>query len=184
MRFNRLIPRLPLLILSLLGLIGGVLLLNRSAAQARDTARKHHLDDIEHALYVAYRQHGTFPPYDQPSWCGRLNHPANAAVKNEIETTLRQQNDKYSQPEKSFPHDPLVTGIQGDMPASADLPTVALAKAGALPDYFYWKRSPAVFELYSLLEAAPTGERQTTQCPSDPHLIYDYGLRSYDRQPL
>lgn len=183
MRFP-LTPRLPLLVLTLLFLTTGWLLLDRSAAQARDTARKHHLDDIEHALYAAYRQHGTFPPYDQPSWCGRLNDPDNTAVKKEVEVALRAQNDEYGKLAKPFPHDPLVTGIQGDAPASADLPAEAQAKAGASPDYFYWKRSPAVFELYSILEAAPTGERRTGQCPNDPRLIYDYGIRSYDRQSL
>ncbi len=180
MRFYQLTPRLPLIVLSLLFLAAGWLLLDRSAAQARDTARKHHLDDIEHALYAAYRQHDTFPPYDQPSWCGRLNDPKNAAVKSEVETALRAQNNKYGQLAKPFPHDPLVTGIQGDAPASAVVPP----SAGRSADYFYWKRSPAVFELYSILEAAPTGERSTEQCPTDTPLIYDYGIRSYDRQSL
>lgn len=173
MRLSWTKPRLPLLALTLLFLTTGWLLLDRSAAQARDTARKHHLDDIEHALYSAYQQHTTFPPYDQPSWCGRLNDPKNAAVKSQIEAALRTQNDKYGKQEKPFPHDPLVTGIQGDQPAPATAPD---------QDYFYWKRSPAVFELYSLLEAAPTGERSTEQCATDSELIYDYGIRSYDRQ--
>lgn len=179
MRFQKLTPRLPLFALSLLFLTTGWLLLDRSAAQARDTTRKHHLDDIEHALYAAYRQHDTLPPYDQPSWCGRLNDPKNAAVKAEVETALRQYNDKYGKQEKPFPHDPLVTGIQGDAP-----PLRQLADGGADPDYFYWKHSPVVFELYSILEAAPTGERSTNQCPTDPTQIYDYGIRSYDRQPF
>lgn len=180
MRLSQLTSRLPLLALTLLFLTAGWLLLDRSAAQARDTARKHHLDDIEHALYAAYRQQGTFPPYDQPSWCGRLNDPPNAAVKSQVEAALRAQNDKYGQQAKPFPHDPLVTGIQGDRTASREVPP----PAGRSGDYFYWKRSPAVFELYSLLEAAPTGERGTEQCPTDSQLLYDYGIRSYDRQPL
>lgn len=183
MRFSWVHPRLPLIILSLLILLTGWLLLDRSAAQARDTTRKHHLDDIEHALYAAYHEHGTFPPDDKPSWCGRLNDPKNAALKTEVEAALRHYNDKYGKQEKPFPHDPLVTGIQGQgLPRAA--PAETLAKAGSPPDYFYWKHSPAVFELYSILEAAPTGERSTSHCPADPAQIYDYGIRSYDRQPF
>lgn len=186
MRFSQLTPRFPLLAVALLILLTGWLLLDRAAAQARDTARKHHLDDIEHALYAAYREHDTFPPYDQPSWCGRLNDPKNAAIKVEVETALRQYNDKYGKQEKPFPRDPLVAGIQGaDLSAEA-LPAeqTGSAKARALPDYFYWKHSPAVFELYSMLEAAPTSERSTNQCPADSNQVYDYGIRSYDRQPF
>lgn len=179
MRLSWIQPRLPLFALTLLFLAAGWLLLDRSAAQARDTARKHHLDDIEHALYAAYRQQGTFPPYDKPSWCGRLNDPKNAAVKSQVETALRAQNDKYGKQAKPFPQDPLIAGIQGQ-----GLPREVPPPAGRSGDYFYWKRSPAVFELYSLLEAAPTGERSTEQCPADSELIYDYGIRSYDRQPL
>jgi hypothetical protein len=151
--------RLPLAIALLTLALGGWWLLERSDAQARDTIRKHHLDDIEHALYFARDTHGTFPPYDSATWCGQLNAPANRAVRDQVEAALRQQHEKYANPAKPFPTDP-----------RPDL------------DYFYWKRSPAMFELYANLEAAATGERNTLLCPTTAAQYYDYGLLSVERE--
>lgn len=154
-------PSLPLLIAVTVVAISGFVLLNRADAQARDTIRKHHLADVEDALYLAYRQHGTYPPYDQPTWCGVLSGAESAAVRTQIETVLRQRIEKYANPTKPFPQDP--------RPADRD--------------YFYWKRSPAVFELYARLEADPNGERNTFRCPTMASpASYDYGLNSYLRQ--
>lgn len=150
--------RLPLFI-ALLLVASSWILLDRSSAQARDTIRKHHLDDIEHSLYFARDVRHTFPPYDQATWCGELNDPKNTAVKAEVEAALRAQHEKYANKAKPFPTDPL-----------------------ANHDYFYWKRSPANFELYSVLEAAPTGEKNTWQCATTPGKYYDYGLTSVLRE--
>ena len=150
--------RLPVIITLILLLIGGWLLLDRAAAQARDTTRKHHLDDLEHALYFARNLHGTYPPYDAPSWCGLLNHADNTAVRAQVEQALRAQHEKYKNPDKPFPHDPLY--LDKDW------------------DYFYWKRSPASFELYAFLEEDKTGDRRTIECPTSPSLHYDYGITS------
>jgi hypothetical protein len=148
--------RLPIL-LALLGLlVGGAWLLLHSEAQARDTIRKHHLEDIEQALYFAYRQHGTYPPYNEPAWCGSLDaSAASAATRQEIEAALREQHKKYANPDKPFPIDPL-----------------------ADHSYFYWKRSPAVFELYSILEADPNQNRSTHDCNAVAAEFFDYGLNS------
>lgn len=148
----------PLLIAFAGLLIGGSLLLDRAASQARDTTRKHHLEDLEHALYLARTLHGTYPPYDQPQWCGPLEDPAHRPVRNQIEAALRQDNEKYENPAKPFPTDPL--------PGH---------------DYFYWKQSPASFELYSILEADDNNNRTTTDCAAAPSLTYDYGLTSVHR---
>ena len=146
--------RLPLY-LALGGLIlGGVFLLNRADAQARDTIRKHHLEDLEQSLYFARNIHGTFPPYDQPSWCGVLSAPGNENTLAEIEQALRTQNEKYANPAKPFPRDPQNEG------------------------YFYWKRSPATFQLFSALETDPTGERSTAGCDNSELTHYDYGITS------
>jgi hypothetical protein len=158
------LPSLPLVIAMVVVVCGGWYLLDRQAAQARDTIRKHHLDDIEHALYYTRRQAGVYPPVDQPSWCGTLNDPEHRAVRDSIEQALRAQNPTYANLAKPFPTDPLATS-QGI-------------------DYFYWKRSPALFELYAILEAQPTGERTTLRCPAQPTLIYDYGLNSLWREPV
>lgn len=152
------VRRLPVLVALGVVLVGGLFLVERSDAQARDTIRKHHLEDIERSLYFARSLRGTYPPYDQPTWCGRLNDPASEAVRLEVEEALRAQNEKYGNLEKPFPTDPAATKLT--------------------TDYFYWKRSPAVFELYSILEAAPTGERATTWCERAPELQYDYGITS------
>lgn len=153
--------RLPLY-LALGGLIlGGIFLLNRADAQARDTIRKHHLEDIEQSLYVARNTHGTFPPYDQPSWCGVLSAPGNEDMLAQVEEALRTQNEKYANPEKPFPKDPLADQVN---------------------NYFYWKRNPATFELYSVLETDPTAERSTAGCDNHQLTYYDYGLTSLWRQ--
>jgi len=159
MNTDRFLTRLPLFIALLLVIGGGAALLTRSAQQARDTIRKHHLDDIEHALYFARDLHGTYPPYAETEWCGALNDPKNSAVKTAVEEALRAQHTKYSNPQKPFPTDPL-----------------------AGHDYFYWKHSPASFELYSILEAAPTGEKNTSGCAQSPLSFYDYGLNSVLRE--
>jgi transglutaminase-like putative cysteine protease len=158
LRFQNLPLSLALLIL----LLGGALLLTKADAQARDTIRKHHLADIEEALYLSRSLHGTYPPYAEAIWCGRLNDPASAEVKTQIEDLLRQRLPLYANPAKPFPEDPLHV------------------ESG--PGYFYWKRSPALFELYSVLEAAPSGDRATSRCPQDSTLIYDYGISSSTRE--
>lgn len=159
----RLIPYLPVVLMAGALLVVGPYALERQAAQARDTIRKHHLDDIEHALYYARAHHGTYPPYHQPHWCGLLNEAADPTVKAQIEQALRQSNTKYANSDKPFPEDP--------------------STAPTKLDYFYWKRSPAVFELYAILEADTTGERNTYRCPAAPGLTYDYGLSSLWREP-
>jgi len=150
---------LPLIIAFCFLVVGGVALQARAARQARDTIRKHHLDDIEHALYKARDAHGTFPPYDQATWCGFLNDPKNQSTKTEVEQALRQYNQMYANQAKPFPTDP---------------------KPGW--DYFYWKRSPAVFELYANLEQAPTKERNSNSCPTAPPRYFDYGITSIWRE--
>lgn len=155
--FARLTPffsHLPLALATLGLLFAGSFLLHRTEAQARDTIRKHHLFDIEQALYFAYRQNGTYPPYDEPTWCGVLQDSGSDTVRSEIEAALRQQHEKYANPDKPFPTDPSEMG------------------------YFYWKRSPAVFELYSILEAAPTQDRSSQDCPQTAAQFYDYGINS------
>lgn len=138
----------------------GVLLLQKQDLQARDTIRKHHLADMETALYLARNVHGTFPPYDQLSWCGVISAPENAAVKSQLEESLRIAVEKYENKEKPFPEDP----------------------TEKIRNYYYWKRSPSMFELYSILEAAPTGERNTFACPEGFHGAYDYGISSILRE--
>ncbi len=144
----------------LLLLIGGTFLLVKQDTQARDTIRKHHVADIETALYLARKNHGTFPPYDEFTWCGVISAPENTAVKGQIEESLRKAVDKYSNDAKPFPQDPTEKER----------------------NYYYWKRSPSMFELYSILEAAPTGERNTFSCPEGLHTTYDYGIASILRE--
>lgn len=177
---SRFLSHLPLLLATLGLAIGGVFLLHRADAQARDTVRKHHLEDIEKSLYSAYLRHGTYPPYDQATWCGVLSDPANHNVRAQVEAALRQQNNKYSNVAKPFPADPLVDPRQ----IGTDKPRLVkqvLDQEHTPPDYFYWKRSPAVFELYSILEAAPSGDRTTHTCTQAANLTYDYGLNSRTR---
>lgn len=158
MDYSTIMARLPVVFALVALLFGGTFLLDRADKQARDTVRKHHLQDLEDSLYLARNLHGTFPPYNQPSWCGLLNDSANSQVKAEIETALRQRVEKYSNPAKPFPSDPIHSGEKYD--------------------YFYWKRSPAVFELYAILEADHNNNRNTIQCPSAPSMYYDYGINS------
>lgn len=158
--FEVLITRAPIAAALLALIFGGLFLINKNDAQARDTIRKHHLADLEQALYLARNRHGAYPPYDQAAWCGRLNDPANASVKGEIEAALRQRIEKYANIQKPFPQDPLSTR----------------------PDYFYWKRSPEVFELYSVLEADPNHNRNTLRCAQAEPVYYDYGLNSALRE--
>lgn len=154
------IARLPLVLVFTTVLIGSLALLNRADAQARDTIRKHHLEDIERSLYFIRGLAGTYPPYDQPTWCGRLNDPANTAVRAQVEAALRAQNEQYANYTKPFPRDP----------------------AGDPHDYFYWKRSPAIFELYAILEADTNQERNSLGCAGAPPLYYDYGIASTTRE--
>lgn len=158
MTFRTYVPALTALTLLT---AGSLFLLNRADEQARDTIRKHHLADVEQALFFSRELHDTFPPYDSPSWCGLLNDPKNAAVKAQVEEVLRQQNNKYGNEAKPFPRDPL-----------------------ADQDYFYWKRSPAVFELYATLEQDDNNERNTQLCATAPSLFFDYGITSRWREDL
>ena len=159
---NRWVHTIPLAVTLLLVFGGGIFLLDKADKQARDITRKHHLEDIENSLYFARNTRGTFPPYDQPTWCGLLNASENAAVKEQLELALRTENEKYSNEEKPFPTDPLHE------------------EEGY--DYFYWKRSPVMFELYAVLEEKKTGERNTIACNNAPDMYYDYGLNSSLRQ--
>ena len=144
----------------LLLLVAGTLLLTKQDKQARDTIRKHHLADIETALYLAKNNNGTFPPYNELSWCGVINAPENKDVQDAIEVSLRKAVDKYENEDKPFPTDPREN------------------ERG----YYYWKRSPSMFELYSVLEANTTGERNTFACPEGLHTTYDYGIASILRE--
>ncbi len=141
-------------------IVGGAILIQKADMQARDTIRKHHLADIETALQLARRQHGTFPPYNEFSWCGLISAPENTDLAKTIEAPLRDAVEKYANPEKPFPEDP----------------------KKSVAGYYYWKRSPEMFELYSVLEAAPTGERNTFACPTGIHTTYDYGISSILRE--
>jgi hypothetical protein len=154
------LPRLPLLLTFLLVTLGGFYLLNHSSAQNRDTIRKHHLQDLEQALYLARDTHGTYPPYEESQWCGELNASPHASLRQQVETALRTQNKQYANAAKPFPTDPLAT--QGF-------------------DYFYWKHSPTSFELYSILETDATGEKNSFSCSSTSPYTYDYGLTSVQR---
>jgi hypothetical protein len=150
----------PVVAALVLLLAAGTLLLIKQDKQARDTIRKHHLADIETALYVARNNHGTFPPYDKLSWCGAISAPENKPVQDAIEASLRKAVEKYENEEKPFPTDP-TEKTRG---------------------YYYWKKSPSMFELYSILEANKTGERNTFACPEGIHTTYDYGIASILRE--
>lgn len=142
--------------------MGGVALLHRNDQQARDTIRKHHLADIERSLYLARSTKGTVPPYNAATWCGVLNEATNSAVKAEVETALRAQNDMYKNMAKPFPSDPRF--------------------AATAKDYFYWKRSPSTFELYATLEADRNGDRNSRLCANATAETYDYGIASIFRE--
>ena len=157
-----LIAQLPIALALVLLVVCGIFLLDRADKQGRDTTRKHHLEDLEAALFFAREVNGTYPPYDQPEWCGLLSAKGNEDVKAQVEAILRQQNQKYAVAEKPFPVDPLYgEGEQG---------------------YFYWKHSPALFELYSVLEIDKNGDRNTTLCDRAKFMQYDYGLNSAVRE--
>lgn len=150
----------PVAAVLMLLMIGGTLLLIKEDRQSRDTIRKHHLADLETALYLARNTNGTFPPYTEPSWCGVISAPENKSVQDAIEASLRKAVDKYENPEKPFPVDPKESER----------------------NYYYWKRSPSMFELYSVLEADKTGERNTFECEKGIHTTYDYGIASILRE--
>jgi hypothetical protein len=168
----------PLILATALFLIGGLFLLNRADTQARDTTRKHHLEDLEHALYFARNIYGTYPPYDQPTWCGFLDD-ADSEARVQIEEALRAQHEKYANPDKPFPTDPLLANTNESTKSRSDSST---------PSYFYWKRNPATFELYSILETTPTQDRSTNGCPDLPSdqttITYDYGITSIWREQI
>ncbi len=166
--------KLPIYITLILLVVGGWWLLKKADMQARDTIRKHHLEDIEHALYFARDTKGTYPPYDQAAWCGRLTAAGNELVLTQVEQALRAQNEKYTNPQKPFPRDPLGQNV--------NLANGQQPKEVGVADYFYWKHSPASFELFSILETDPNGERTTVACPGSPRLSYDYGLTSVWRE--
>jgi len=90
-----------LAIFALLGVWG----LSLQAKQARDTIRKHHLEDLEQALLKVGKEKGSYPPYSSSSWCGLLADSENKEVKDVIEESLRED-EKYAKPDKSFPQDP------------------------------------------------------------------------------
>lgn len=151
---------MPVLAMLFLLAIGGFFLIQKEDLQSRDTIRKHHLADIETALKLAKKQHGQFPPYDVLTWCGVISDPANKDLQNDIETLLRKSVDKYANLEKPFPIDP----------------------KESVRNYYYWKRSPAMFELYAVLEADNNGDRNTFSCPTGLHTTYDYGISSILRE--
>ncbi len=153
---------MPVLLALILLAGGGVFLLHRNDQQARDTIRKHHLADLEDSLYFARSLHGTYPPYDQSSWCGVLNQHTDSATFKEVEEALRLQNEKYKNIAKPFPSDPRY--------------------ADAAQDYFYWKHSPASFELFSILEQDNNGNKSVGACPEEKSRTYDYGLTSVWRE--
>jgi len=169
---KHIISHLPVLIAFVAVIAGGIFLLDRADHQARDTIRKHHLDDIEQALYVARNNHGTYPPYNQPTWCGELDNPANADVAAQVEAALRQQHDLYANPDKPFPRDPLADQSRNKTrQARADHPS-----------YFYWKHSPALFELYANLEIKQANQFSTANCANAITSQYNYGLNSVLRE--
>lgn len=139
----------------------GLWALRLQAAQARDTIRKHDLQDIEEALMRYSRTTGTFPPSTYPTWCGVLSDPRNAAVASAIETALRQD-EKYGKPEKPFPRDPRF--------------------ADTSRGYTYWKTSPVSFELLAELEADPNNTRVVPECSAS--VAYDYSTVSVSRNPF
>lgn len=159
---NTWVHTMPLAVALLLVLGGGIFLLDKADKQTRDTTRKHHLEDIENSIYFARNEHGTFPPYNKPTWCGLLHASENEAVREQIELALRKQNEEYANKAKPFPTDPLYK------------------EKGY--DYFYWKRSPVMFELYAVLESDKNGERDSLACDNAPDIYYDYGINSALRQ--
>lgn len=157
----------PLFAALILLAVGGVFLLNKAQRQTHDTTRKHHLQDIESSLYFVQSLAGTYPPYEESSWCGFLNAPENEGVRDQVEEGLRAQNEKYANEEKPFPTDPLYQVGSSDE---------------TIWDYFYWKRSPSSFELYAVLEQEKNGDRNSLKCPNQPGQFFDYGIASIQRE--
>lgn len=145
-------------IAAVLFVLVGLWAIRLQAQQTRDTTRKHHLEDLEHALLAYGHQHGTYPPDAASDWCGRVSDPT---VRTAIEPVLRQ-NEEYAKPEKPFPADPRFTDTARD--------------------YFYWKHSPTHFELLAELEADPNDTRDTAPCGGT--TVYDYGIVSTARTPF
>lgn len=149
----------------------GLLTIHLQAAQARDTIRKHDIEDLEQALLRYARLQGTYPPNDVPTWCGVLSLEPNRPVRDAIEWALRMD-EKYAKPDKPFPTDPRFTGTARD--------------------YFYWKRSPTSVELLSELEADANDTRDTSPCilpagrqgPGGDGNRYDYGIVTTQRSPF
>ena len=156
----------PLIVALALLVIGGVFLLNKAQRQTHDTTRKHHLQDIESSLYFARSFTGTYPPYEQATWCGFLNAPENESVRAQVEEGLRAQNDQYANEAKPFPTDPLASVSSQD----------------TTWDYFYWKRSPSAFELYAVLEEEKNGDRNSFTCTGQQGQLFDYGIASLQRE--
>ncbi len=139
----------------------GVWAIELQARQARDTMRKHDLEDLEHALIRHARAMGTVPPDNVPAWCGTLSASTHAPVRAVIEAALRRD-EKYAKLEKPFPQDPRF--------------------GGTARDYFYWKTSPVSFELLAELEGDANDTRETAACGGT--VAYDYGITSTERNSL
>jgi len=153
--------RYTFLAVTILFLVAGVWGIRLQALQARDIVRKHDIEDIENALGRYEKVHGTYPPENVASWCGTLSDSASKDVLNQIETSLRQD-DKYAKPEKKFPVDPIYKNSAND--------------------YFYWKTSPASFELLAKLEADKNGSRDASPCGNK--TAFDYSVVSFLRNPF
>ena len=143
----------------------GAWALRLQALRARDTIRKHDIEDLEQALLRYGRLSGTYPPDDVPAWCGTLSDPAADSVRTAIEAALRRD-EKYAKPEKPFPSDPVYAGTDRD--------------------YLYWKTSPVSFELLAELEADRNNSRaidRTTCAPAPQSATRDVGPAPRDPRP-
>lgn len=134
----------------------------RIAALARDTERKHELDDLEQALYRYLRQYHVYPPREHPFYCARLSSSSARALRAEIEVFLRRD-VKYQNPAKPFPADPAFANQAGD--------------------YIYWKRSPRAFELYAATELSSSKGAPFFPCAQS-NFPYHYRIRSIKREPI
>ncbi len=130
--------------------------LRLQSLQARDTIRKHDIEDIEKALNRYAKQHGEYPPVNSVSWCGTISGDSSKDIKKEIEDSLRKDK-KYAKLDKKFPSDPVYGGTEND--------------------YTYWKTSPVSFELVAKLEADRNATRNIP-CKKD---AYDYSVVSFLR---
>lgn len=135
--------------------------LRLQALQARDIVRKHDIEDIENALNRFEKKNGTYPPIEAATWCGTLSDFKNKEIRSAIETSLRED-EKYAKPEKKFPNDPTYKNT--------------------INDYFYWKTSPASFELLAKLEADKNGSRDASLCGNK--TAFDYSVVSFLRNPF